>query len=63
VVAAGGGLLVDDSSFDAAWLRKHLLPLLADPARCEQMGRAAAGFGRLDADVKLASMVRAAAKR
>jgi UDP-N-acetylglucosamine--N-acetylmuramyl-(pentapeptide) pyrophosphoryl-undecaprenol N-acetylglucosamine transferase len=63
VAAAGGGLLVDDASFDAAWLRGHLLPLLADPASREQMGRAAAGFGRLDADRKLASMVRAAAKR
>jgi UDP-N-acetylglucosamine--N-acetylmuramyl-(pentapeptide) pyrophosphoryl-undecaprenol N-acetylglucosamine transferase len=60
VVAAGGGLLVDDSGFDAGWLRAHLLPLLADPQRCAQMGRAAAGFGRLDADRELAAMVRTA---
>jgi UDP-N-acetylglucosamine--N-acetylmuramyl-(pentapeptide) pyrophosphoryl-undecaprenol N-acetylglucosamine transferase len=61
VVAAGGGLLVEDANFDAEWLRAHLLPLLADPERCAQMGRAAAGFGRLDADRELAAMVRAAA--
>lgn len=61
VVAAGGGLLVEDASFDASWLRAQLLPLLADPTRCEQMGRAAAGFGRLDADHELAAMVRKAA--
>jgi UDP-N-acetylglucosamine--N-acetylmuramyl-(pentapeptide) pyrophosphoryl-undecaprenol N-acetylglucosamine transferase len=61
VVAAGGGLLVDDGSFDATWLREHLLPLLADPARCAEMGHAAAGFGRLDADHELAAMVRSAA--
>jgi UDP-N-acetylglucosamine--N-acetylmuramyl-(pentapeptide) pyrophosphoryl-undecaprenol N-acetylglucosamine transferase len=61
VVAAGGGLLVDDAAFDATWLREQLLPLLADPARCEQMGRAAATFGRLDADQQLATMVRSAA--
>ena len=36
-------------------------PLLADPARRERMGRAAAGFGRLDADHELAAMVRTAA--
>src|SRR6202042_3914078 len=37
VVAAGGGLLVDDADFDPAWLRATLLPLLADPERCERM--------------------------
>jgi UDP-N-acetylglucosamine--N-acetylmuramyl-(pentapeptide) pyrophosphoryl-undecaprenol N-acetylglucosamine transferase len=61
VVAAGGGLLVEDAALDAAWLRAHLLPLLADPAARERMGRSAAGFGRLDADVMLAAMVRSAA--
>jgi UDP-N-acetylglucosamine--N-acetylmuramyl-(pentapeptide) pyrophosphoryl-undecaprenol N-acetylglucosamine transferase len=60
VVAAGGGLLVADDQFDLAWLQAHLLPLLADPERCAQMGRAAAGFGRLDADRELAAMVHAA---
>jgi UDP-N-acetylglucosamine--N-acetylmuramyl-(pentapeptide) pyrophosphoryl-undecaprenol N-acetylglucosamine transferase len=63
VVAAGGGLLVDDARFDAGWLRATLLPLLADPARCEQMGRAAAGFGRLDADHELAALVHKAVGR
>jgi UDP-N-acetylglucosamine--N-acetylmuramyl-(pentapeptide) pyrophosphoryl-undecaprenol N-acetylglucosamine transferase len=61
VVAAGGGLLVDDGSFTPAWLRAGLLPLLADPQRRAEMGRAAAGFGRLDADFELAAMVRSAA--
>jgi UDP-N-acetylglucosamine--N-acetylmuramyl-(pentapeptide) pyrophosphoryl-undecaprenol N-acetylglucosamine transferase len=61
VVAAGGGLLVEDAAFDAGWLRETLLPLLADPARCAQMGAAAAGFGRLDADHELAALVHKAA--
>jgi UDP-N-acetylglucosamine--N-acetylmuramyl-(pentapeptide) pyrophosphoryl-undecaprenol N-acetylglucosamine transferase len=60
VAAAGGGLLVADAAFDGRWLRDHLLPLLADPARREAMGRAAAGFGRLDADRELAELVRKA---
>jgi UDP-N-acetylglucosamine--N-acetylmuramyl-(pentapeptide) pyrophosphoryl-undecaprenol N-acetylglucosamine transferase len=60
VAAAGGALLVDDADFDAAWLRANLLPLIADPERRDAMGRAAAGFGRLDADAELAALVRSA---
>jgi UDP-N-acetylglucosamine--N-acetylmuramyl-(pentapeptide) pyrophosphoryl-undecaprenol N-acetylglucosamine transferase len=60
VVAAGGGLMVDDANFTAEWLRQNLVRLLDDPAGREAMGRAAAGFGRLDADEQLASMVRRA---
>lgn len=62
VAAAGGALLIDDAGFDPSWLREQLLPLLADPQRCADMGRAAAGFGRLDADHALAAMVRSAAQ-
>jgi UDP-N-acetylglucosamine--N-acetylmuramyl-(pentapeptide) pyrophosphoryl-undecaprenol N-acetylglucosamine transferase len=61
VAAAGGGLLVDDADFDAGWNRRNLLPLLDDPQRQAQMGLAAGGFGRLDADRELAAMVRSAA--
>jgi UDP-N-acetylglucosamine--N-acetylmuramyl-(pentapeptide) pyrophosphoryl-undecaprenol N-acetylglucosamine transferase len=60
VVEAGGGLLVDDADFTAEWLRGNLLPLLADTAWRTTMGEAAAGFGRLDADIQLAEMVRKA---
>jgi UDP-N-acetylglucosamine--N-acetylmuramyl-(pentapeptide) pyrophosphoryl-undecaprenol N-acetylglucosamine transferase len=63
VVDAGGGLLVDNGDFDAAWIRANLLPLLADPVRQADMARAAAGFGRLDADRQLADLVRKAADR
>ncbi len=63
VVAAGGGVLVDDADFTPAWLREHLFPLLDDPRRRAEMGRAAAGFGRLDADKELADLVIRAASR
>ena len=63
VVAAGGGLLVDNAALDPTWLRANLLPLLDDPARAAAMGKAAAGFGVLDADERLAEMVRTAARR
>jgi UDP-N-acetylglucosamine--N-acetylmuramyl-(pentapeptide) pyrophosphoryl-undecaprenol N-acetylglucosamine transferase len=61
VVAAGGGLLVDDVDFTVDWLRTIALPLLDDVDRRVAMGRAAAGFGRLDADRELADLVRRAA--
>ena len=61
VVRAGGGLLVDDADLTAAWLTDTLLPLATDPERLAAMGRAAADFGRRDADEALADMVLAAA--
>jgi UDP-N-acetylglucosamine--N-acetylmuramyl-(pentapeptide) pyrophosphoryl-undecaprenol N-acetylglucosamine transferase len=62
VVAAGGGLMVADTDLSSDWLRSELLPLLSDPQRQRRMGEAARGFGRLDADVRLAELVRAAAQ-
>ncbi|MBV9097561.1 MAG: undecaprenyldiphospho-muramoylpentapeptide beta-N-acetylglucosaminyltransferase [Frankiaceae bacterium] len=60
VAAAGGGLLVEDKAFDTAWLRANLLPLLDNPDRLAAMGKAAAGFGVIDADRRLADLVRTA---
>ncbi|HTR69760.1 MAG TPA: undecaprenyldiphospho-muramoylpentapeptide beta-N-acetylglucosaminyltransferase [Mycobacteriales bacterium] len=60
VVAAGGGLVIDDAEFDADRARSELLPLLSDPQRLVQMGKVAAEFGRLDAAELLAAMVRQA---
>lgn len=62
VVAAGGGLLVDDQDCTPDWVRSTLTPLLADPQRLATMGAAAARFGRRDADERLADMVLAAAR-
>lgn len=61
VVAAGGGLLVEDAELDANWIGSQLIPLLADRCRCSAMGRVAAAHGRRDADVALARIVLAAA--
>jgi UDP-N-acetylglucosamine--N-acetylmuramyl-(pentapeptide) pyrophosphoryl-undecaprenol N-acetylglucosamine transferase len=61
VAAAGGALLVDDADLGPDWLRRHLVPLLSEPRRRAEMGRAASEFGRLDADERLAALVRAAA--
>jgi UDP-N-acetylglucosamine--N-acetylmuramyl-(pentapeptide) pyrophosphoryl-undecaprenol N-acetylglucosamine transferase len=61
VVAAGGGLLVEDASFDAAAVRGTVLPLLRDAERLAAMSSAAAAFGHRDADEALADLVLTAA--
>ncbi len=63
VVKAGGGLLVDDAALSAEWIVGELVPLLVDPVRMEGMGKAAADFGRRDADEVLARMVYEAAEQ
>lgn len=61
VVAAGGGLLVEDERVTAGWVRDEVIPLLGDADRLAAMGRAAAVMGHRDADDTLARMVLAAA--
>jgi UDP-N-acetylglucosamine--N-acetylmuramyl-(pentapeptide) pyrophosphoryl-undecaprenol N-acetylglucosamine transferase len=57
VVKAGGGLLVDDAELTPEWVQHNVLPVLADPHRLFEMSRAAAEFGRRDADDLLVGMV------
>lgn len=62
VVAAGGGLLVDDAELDAAWIRTHLPVLLVGPEAPEtraRMGAAAASVGVADAAGRVAALVEA----
>jgi len=61
VVAAAGGLLVDDAACTSEWVAATLVPLLSDAGRLEAMGKAAAALGHRDADVVLARMVLEAA--
>ncbi|WP_256837567.1 undecaprenyldiphospho-muramoylpentapeptide beta-N-acetylglucosaminyltransferase [Ornithinimicrobium faecis] len=63
VVAAGGGLLVDDASVTPDWVRESVLPLLADRDRLAQMADAAAVMGNRDAAEVLAQRVISAARR
>ena len=57
VVAAGGGLVVDDADVTAEWVASTVLPLALDPARLQAMGTAARSVGRLDAADHLADLV------
>jgi UDP-N-acetylglucosamine--N-acetylmuramyl-(pentapeptide) pyrophosphoryl-undecaprenol N-acetylglucosamine transferase len=61
VVAAGGGLLVDDADMTPSWVRQQLLPLLRDEERLQAMAGAAAALGVPQADERLADLVEAAA--
>ena len=61
VVAAGGGLLVDNADLTAGWLRATVVPLLTDARRLVAMGDAARATAVLDADERLADLVHQAA--
>lgn len=62
IVAAGGGLLVDDSELTPSRITGEIVPLLTDPEALALMGQAASTVGRRDADVKLVDMVMDAAR-
>ena len=57
VVAAGGGLLVDDGDLTSEWIEKMVIPLAGSAPRLATMGAAAATFGRRDGDEALRSFV------
>jgi UDP-N-acetylglucosamine--N-acetylmuramyl-(pentapeptide) pyrophosphoryl-undecaprenol N-acetylglucosamine transferase len=61
VVAAGGGLVVDNDEVTADWIRRELVPLATDGARVAAMAAASAGIGSRDADERLADLVEQAA--
>jgi UDP-N-acetylglucosamine--N-acetylmuramyl-(pentapeptide) pyrophosphoryl-undecaprenol N-acetylglucosamine transferase len=60
VVAAGGGLLVEDSALTPTWVDDVLVPLVSDRPRLEAMAAASASTGERGADELLADLVSAA---
>lgn len=57
VVAAGGGLVIDDALLAPDSLADVLIPLVADAQARARMGERAAAFGRRDADEVVARIV------
>lgn len=57
VVAKGGGRIVPDSELTPKYVIDEVIPLLTDPARLSEMGRAAAGAGHRDAADEVARIV------
>ncbi len=62
VVAAGGGLLVDDAALTPEWVAATLPDLATDTARLTRMSQAASGLVPRDADEQLARMILEAAR-
>ena len=61
VIAAGGGLLVDDATVTAQWVDDVVRPLALDPSRLAAMAAASASVGERGGDELLADLVVAAA--
>jgi UDP-N-acetylglucosamine--N-acetylmuramyl-(pentapeptide) pyrophosphoryl-undecaprenol N-acetylglucosamine transferase len=57
VVEAGGGLLVDNATVTADWVRGIVPQLLHDSERLARMSTAAQGLIRTDADDRLARII------
>lgn len=57
IVAAGGGMVVDDAQLTPEWIRDHVVPVLRNPDAVAAMSEAAARMGRRDADTELARRV------
>jgi UDP-N-acetylglucosamine--N-acetylmuramyl-(pentapeptide) pyrophosphoryl-undecaprenol N-acetylglucosamine transferase len=60
VVAAGGGILVDDAQFLPDWIDGELVPLLGDRARVDHMALAAASVGHRDGTGRMIALIDAA---
>jgi UDP-N-acetylglucosamine--N-acetylmuramyl-(pentapeptide) pyrophosphoryl-undecaprenol N-acetylglucosamine transferase len=61
VVDAGGGIMIDDADFDDSTIEDTVIPLAIDEQRRQAMGGIARTQAIVDADERLADMVRAAA--
>lgn len=57
VVAAGGGVLVDDAAFLPGWVQAELLPILSDDDRVRSLAKAAASVGVLDGSARMSALV------
>ncbi|GAA2522706.1 undecaprenyldiphospho-muramoylpentapeptide beta-N-acetylglucosaminyltransferase [Rarobacter incanus] len=57
VVAAGGGVLVNDADLTASWLEDNAIPLWQSPDRLANMRTAARSVGALDATKTLTDLI------
>ena len=57
LVASGGGILVADADFDAAWVRNQLVPLVSDSRGLSKYAAAAREHGIADGTARLFALV------
>jgi UDP-N-acetylglucosamine--N-acetylmuramyl-(pentapeptide) pyrophosphoryl-undecaprenol N-acetylglucosamine transferase len=60
VLAAGGGVLIDDADFVPTWVQGELVTLLGDRSRLESMARGAASVGALDGTARMLDLIHGA---
>lgn len=63
VVAAGGGMMVDDAALTSEYVVSRVVPLMHDAGGLEKMGRSAAGAGHKSAAEDVARIVLEVASR
>ncbi|WP_150306467.1 UDP-N-acetylglucosamine--N-acetylmuramyl-(pentapeptide) pyrophosphoryl-undecaprenol N-acetylglucosamine transferase [Planctomonas psychrotolerans] len=57
VLAADGGILVEDAAFTPSWVERELVPLLGDEQRLERMAAGAASVGVRDGDARMTDLI------
>ncbi len=57
IVAAGGGVMVENENLTPEWIVHEVIPRLTDPQRLQAMSEAASSSGARNADVVLARAV------
>jgi UDP-N-acetylglucosamine--N-acetylmuramyl-(pentapeptide) pyrophosphoryl-undecaprenol N-acetylglucosamine transferase len=57
IVAAGGGIMVDNENLDVTWIEREVIPRVSDPATLAAMSAAASTTGARTADAVLARHV------
>jgi UDP-N-acetylglucosamine--N-acetylmuramyl-(pentapeptide) pyrophosphoryl-undecaprenol N-acetylglucosamine transferase len=57
IVAAGGGVMIDNADLTPEWIVREVIPRLTDPDRLRAMAAAASASGARGADVVLARAV------
>jgi UDP-N-acetylglucosamine--N-acetylmuramyl-(pentapeptide) pyrophosphoryl-undecaprenol N-acetylglucosamine transferase len=57
LIAAGGGVLVKDTDFDAEWIRRELIPMVSNAKNLVKMAAAAKSVGLADGTKRLFELV------
>jgi len=57
LVNAGAALLVPDAEFTADWMRRHVVPLVGDQARCREMAQSARNLGIRDGVERMCALI------
>jgi UDP-N-acetylglucosamine--N-acetylmuramyl-(pentapeptide) pyrophosphoryl-undecaprenol N-acetylglucosamine transferase len=63
LVAAEGGLVVEDAKFDATWIGQTLIPLVSNTKQVAAMARKSRATGIVDASARLVRLAKGVLRR